>query len=79
MRMKLFLRYDDRWIAEGEGIKVSADTLEELDKVVESKLREMGYKGEIEVYMEFDYSTIPQWIRQFHPHYFNRSVTFRID
>ncbi len=80
MKITLSLKFDDSvWIAEGEGLKVIAKTLEDLDSAIEKVLRRRGYRGKIEVFMKFNYSTIPQWIRQFHPHYFNRSIVLQID
>ena len=79
MKIKLSLSYNEKWIAKGEILEVSAETLEDLDKAIEEELKKKGFRGEIKVYMEFDYSTIPQWIRQFHPHYFNREIIFKID
>lgn len=60
-----------------EGDSVFAPSLEELDQGVERLLKEKGMlkEGErAEVFMAFDNATIPQWIRQYAQHYFNRVV-----
>ena len=65
------------WIVENEQLAVSAPTLKELDIKVKEDLIVKGVinKGEkIKVFMAFDNSTIPQWIRQYAQHYFNRIV-----
>lgn len=65
------------WVASHEGDLVSAPSLEELDRGVESLLRGKGMlmEGEkAEVFMAFDNATIPQWIRQYAQHYFNRVI-----
>jgi hypothetical protein len=76
MREELIIRHDGRcWVVESEYLKLSAPTLEELDSKVEKKMKEMGLVKEGEklvVFMMFDNSTIPQWIRQYAQHYFNR-------
>jgi hypothetical protein len=65
------------WVIENEHSTISAPTLEELDSRLGDYMRENGLlkKGEkAEVFMAFDNSTIPQWIRQYSQHYFNRIV-----
>ncbi|MGD2079786.1 MAG: DUF5395 family protein [Nitrospirota bacterium] len=65
------------WVASLEGDSVFAPSLEELDQGVERLLKEKGMlkEGErAEVFMAFDNATIPQWIRQYAQHYFNRVV-----
>ncbi|ADB58681.1 DUF5395 domain-containing protein [Archaeoglobus profundus] len=79
MEVSLRLRFEFSWIAEGNGLVIRADTLDELDKEIAKELKKLGYKGTVKVHMKFDYETIPQWIRQFHPHYFNRTVVLKID
>jgi len=67
----LSLTYDGKkWIVNVEDKKIEAVNLDELDE----KIRE-HFKGKADkVLLKFDYSTIPHWMRQFHPHYFNRIV-----
>ena len=76
--IELILTHDGkRWMARNDDLVASAPTLEELDKEVGRLLREAGMvrKGETaQVFMAFDNSTIPQWIRQYAQHYFNRIV-----
>ncbi len=63
------------WIAENPQIRVAASTLEELDRCIKASLIREGaiQPGEVKkVFMAFDNATIPQWIRQYAPHYFNR-------
>lgn len=78
MLMECTIRHDGgNWVVEHGSDFISAPTLEELDRKVERHLREKGLlkKGEkAEVFMAFDNSTIPQWIRQYAQHYFNRVV-----
>ncbi len=65
------------WVVELGSDLISAATLEELDIKVGRHLRDKGLlkEGEkAEVFMAFDNSTIPQWIRQYSQHYFNRVV-----
>ena len=76
--MTFLIRHDGRnWIVENEHLMLSAPTLEELDRAVAQGMRQKGWlrKGEkARVFMAFDNSTIPQWIRQYAQHYFNRIV-----
>jgi len=78
MKAYYLIRHDGRcWVIENELGALAAPTLEELDSKVEHYLKEQGLlkKGEkAEVFMAFDNSTIPEWIRQYAQHYFNRIV-----
>ncbi|MDI3497122.1 DUF5395 domain-containing protein [Archaeoglobus sp.] len=79
VKLSFTLRFGDVWVAENEEIVAKGHSLDELDRNLELELRKAGYKGRVEVFMKFDYSTIPEWMRQFHPHYFNRTVVFDLD
>lgn len=77
--IELILYHDGRnWIAENEEFSASGKTLEALDAMVmecvKAHLRYNG-TGEQHVMMRFDNSTIPGWIRQYMPHYFNRRIS----
>lgn len=78
MRREFTIRHDGtEWIAENGNLRVSGRTLEALDGALRRAMREKGLiaKGEkAEVFMAFDNATIPQWIRQYAQHYFNRIV-----
>jgi hypothetical protein len=77
MDFNLTLTYDYRnnlWIAKCDDFAVKAGDLTELDKKIANELRKKGYKGRVKLRMQFDYYTIPEWMRQFHPHYFDRIV-----
>lgn len=73
--MILKLKYDGVWIASGK-VSAKGESLEELDRNLAEELRKIGLEGRVEVLMKFDISTIPDWMRQFHQHYFNRKVVF---
>ena len=68
---------DNSWIVENDSLKSSAPTLDELDINVKNLLLDKNIikKGEkAKLFMAFDNSTIPEWIRQYAQHYFNRIV-----
>ncbi len=65
------------WVVENSLVSMSSPTLEEIDAGIGALLREKGFIGKGEkarVRMEFDSSGIPQWIRQYSHHYFDRIV-----
>ena len=65
------------WIARNDWLSVQAPTLEELDNDLKKLLKQKGYleKGKkLDLFMAFDNSTIPQWMRQYSQHYFNRII-----
>ena len=76
--IELILTHDGKkWMARNDALVASAPTLDELDREVGRLLREAGLvrQGQTaRVFMAFDNSTIPQWIRQYAQHYFNRIV-----
>jgi len=78
MPMEFVISHDGRdWLARQGSVTLSAPTLEALDLEVAAFLRarRLIAKGEkAEVFMAFDNATIPQWIRQYAQHYFNRIV-----
>ena len=66
-----------RWVARNDDMDVSAPTLSGLDLAVKDDLIGAGrlVAGEtVRVFMAFDNATIPQWIRQYAQHYFNRVI-----
>ena len=82
--IELRLFYDgDSWIAENHSMSARGKTLPELDQAVASALREKkkdehADQGPLKVRMYFDNSTIPQWMRQYSGHYFNRVVMINL-
>ncbi len=79
--MEMIISHNGRdWVAENESLRVSAPTLELLDIRLTEKMRagHMVARGQVKkVFMAFNNATIPQWIRQYAQHYFNRIVEVR--
>jgi len=58
-------------------IHVKGSTLLDLDREIQRVLQDSGEypKGsQVRVFMGFDFDTIPTLLRQYHTHYFNRTV-----
>ncbi len=76
MKIECTITYvETQWQLKSNLFRLSAPTLDALDDLVRQNLRRRGMPGRgerVEVYMAFDNSTIPQWIRQYAQHYFNR-------
>ena len=69
------------WVADDGQVSARGRTLPDLDKALAAQLRahpERCRDGTLDVRMTFDNSVIPQWIRQYSNHYFNRVVTLRL-
>ncbi|OGL41212.1 MAG: hypothetical protein A2161_00805 [Candidatus Schekmanbacteria bacterium RBG_13_48_7] len=65
------------WIAENDSITAKGKSLEELDRDIETMIRQNNNSEDHEpltVIMTFDNVVIPEWIRQYSNHYFNRKV-----
>jgi hypothetical protein len=76
MTIELTIRHTGQnWLADNEDLCVSAPSLDELDIQLKQLLKEKNVHkagAKTTVYMYYDNSTIPQWIRQYAQHYFNR-------
>ncbi len=69
------------WIAECGDMRARAASLPELDKKLGKVLADMNPHSsgsKTAVLMTFDNSVIPQWMRQYSNHYFNRVVTIKL-
>ena len=63
------------WIAKNNKLSAKGTSLEQLDNNLKKLVRQQGLLDaheKIDLFMFFDNSTIPQWIRQYSQHYFNR-------
>ena len=68
------------WTAKNDLLSAEAPTLEKLDMELERQVKQKGCleKGEnVDLFMSFDNSIIPQWMRQYSQHYFNRIIRLR--
>lgn len=76
--IELDLIHDGKyWIGSNSSMVVKGTTISELDDDLERDLRESGnyMPGAcVSVFMGFDFDTFPTWLRQYHTHYFNRTV-----
>ncbi len=67
----------ENWIARNDELSAQAPTLEELDNELRKLVKQKGYvekRKKLEIFMAFDNSTIPVWMRQYAQHYFNRII-----
>lgn len=79
MRTEMSIVHDGiNWVAKNDDMEISAATLEELDDLLRSTMKEKGLlkHGECkDVYMFSNNAVmIPQWMRPYSQHYFNRIV-----
>ena len=76
--IELTISHDGKnWIAKNDLLCAQAPTLEKLDNELRKVVKEKGYLEpgkRLDLFMAFDNSTIPRWIRQYSQHYFNRIV-----
>ncbi|MCK4391026.1 MAG: DUF5395 family protein [Desulfobacterales bacterium] len=69
------------WIARNDELFAEAATLEELDNTLRNLVKQKGYvekRKKLEIFMAFDNSTIPVWMRQYAQHYFNRIIRVEV-
>jgi hypothetical protein len=76
MNIQLTIRHNGHnWLADNDSLSVSAPTLDKLDHQLKILLKKRKIHKEgtkTRIIMFYDNSTIPQWIRQYAQHYFNR-------
>lgn len=60
------------WILSNDSHRIEAAELDELDRKLESVLKEIWKKEPLQVFMQCDNRMIPEWIRPYMDHYFNR-------
>lgn len=81
-KMEVSLWHDGKnWIAKNQQIEVAASELPALDIAISEaiKQQQLFHKGStVVVYMIFNQAAIPEWMRQYANHYFNRKVTLTI-
>jgi len=74
--IELIITHDGRnWTAKNNELSAKGSSLEQLDNNLKNLVRQQGFLDvheKIDLIMFFDNSTIPQWIRQYSQHYFNR-------
>lgn len=69
------------WKADRGDMEARGETLRALDRALAAELKKGDLargQDKIQVRMTFDSSTIPEWIRQYASHYFNRIVTLNL-
>lgn len=69
------------WVATNDSLKASGATFEALDENLKRLLldnSQFSQGQEIRVFMGFDFSTLPTWLRQYHSHYFNRIAILQL-
>ena len=69
------------WLAERDGKRITASSMEELDSLISIDIRQefIDHKGQdLNIRMYFDQSEIPEWMRQYANHYFNRHIRLTI-
>lgn len=79
-RMEVILKQKGaRWVASGEGFTVEAAAISEIDEAIRREIIGSGRfpaGTEIEVFLACDRGVIPDWMRPYHSHYFNRTISF---
>lgn len=80
--IELSLMHDGEfWIGSNHTLEVKGSTISELDDELQRGLRESGDYApgtRVNVFMGFDFDTFPTWLRQYHTHYFNRTLLVQL-
>ncbi|PIE73865.1 MAG: hypothetical protein CSA20_00675 [Deltaproteobacteria bacterium] len=63
------------WILYDQNIRIAAKKLEEMDRKLETAMKSRWEReGRLHVLMRTDNTIIPEWMRPFMNHYFNRQL-----
>ena len=74
-----FFHNGSQWIAHDGDLEVAASSLPDLDDKLREAIRSRHsppHGTRLAVNLEFDYSTIPVWMIQYHPYYMHRRLEF---
>jgi len=74
-----FIHDGTHWIARDTSLEVAGKSLSELDSKLRQEIQKIYTPGRgtsIAVNLDFDYSTIPYWMTQYHPYYIHRRLEF---
>lgn len=69
------------WVVSNEKIEAKGETFGALDENLRRVLIDTAQykKGQkVTVFMGYDFSTFPTWLRQYHTHYFNRIANLQL-
>ena len=74
--IEMMIDHDGRdWIVTGNGLKLSARELYDIDRELEKALQpQINQEGRLSVFMTTNNEIIPEWIRPYMDHYFNRRL-----
>jgi hypothetical protein len=82
-RLEVILKRDGpRWVACGDGFTVAAAGISEIDEAIRREIVESGRfpaGTAVEVFLACDRGVIPDWMRPYHSHYFNRTISFVVE
>ena len=83
IRIELSITHNGhRWVAKNNDLYISAIDLKQLDIQLKRNVKAKYYEENrdyVDVNMSFDNQTVPEWIRQYSNHYFNRRVRVSFD
>ena len=78
---ELQITYDGNyWFAKNDFFEAKAQELSELEDKIREQLPRILLKKngeELKVLMRYNYATFPEWLHQYHSHYFNRILIFK--
>lgn len=76
--IELSLIHDGKyWVGRNPTLEVKGTTISELDEELKRSLLDSGNYApgtHVNVFMGYDFDTFPTWLRQYHSHYFNRTI-----
>jgi len=69
------------WVADGAGLHARAGSLDALDREIARQLRAAGRYppgSTVRVFMACERTVIPEWMRAYQSHWFNRDVSLTL-
>lgn len=74
--IEMMIDHDGRnWVVSGGDLKIAAEELYEIDRLLEKALQpQLEKEGKLNVFMATNNEIIPEWMRPYMNHYFNRQL-----
>lgn len=74
--IEMMIDHDGRnWVLSGNNLRICAENLDDMDRKLETALQpQLKREGRLNVFMRSNNELIPEWMRPFMNHYFNRCL-----
>ncbi len=69
---------NNKWYCKNNDFQCTSTELEEIDDQIYNHIKSNNKEGKYQIDLLFDFDSFPLWMRQYMPHYFNRTFTIEL-